>query len=95
MNNWQKALISGIVIELVLTLISGILLMSSVTPAGPEGFAASLSEWILFPGCQIMEKIGVESFPIAFLGLSAINLACWTAAAFVVLSLKKRATHTS
>ena len=89
MKTWLKAIGWGGVIELVLLLASAMLLLSSIGPAGPEGFRAQLSEVLQFPGCQLVEKAQIKSFPMTVLLMTAINFAVWTIAAFLFLKLKK------
>lgn len=92
MNAWQKAMVAGAVVELALLLLSGLLLMLSATPAGPEGILAQLSELVQFPGSQIMEKIEIKSFPVTAFFMAAINWVMWTGAAFVFFGMSSRKT---
>jgi hypothetical protein len=95
MNLWIKALIGGIILELVLLLLSSLLLMSSMGPFGPEGFRGNLSEYLQFPGCQLVEKAAIRSNLITFSLMSAINIVFWTVAAYVVLLFKGKRPQTS
>ena len=90
MKTWQKALIWGGVLEPALLLVSAILLMSSIGPAGPEGFRAQLSEYLQFPGCQLMEKADIKSFPVTALFMIAINFAVFSSAAFLLLKIRSK-----
>ena len=90
MKIWQKAVIGGGIVELTLLLTSAVLLMSSIGPLGPEGFRAQLSEYLQFPGCQLMEKIQIRSFPITVTLMFGINFVVWTIAAHLFLCLSPR-----
>jgi len=89
MKIWQKAMIWGAAIELVLLFLSSVLLMSSVGPLGPEGFRADLSEYLQFPGCQLMEKAAIKSFPVTVTLMFGINFAVWTLLAGLFLRMRQ------
>ena len=90
MNLWLKAMIWGVIVELVLLLLSSVLLISSVGPMGPEGFRAQLSEYLQFPGSQLIEKAAIKSFLATLTLMIGINFAVWTIAAYLFLCVTCR-----